>query len=859
MSLEIEKKFLIKKPAVSTLLKIPGCVKKLIRQTYLKSEDETEKRVRCIIIDDTLLYKYTEKTKVTSMTRKEYEKDITAEEYNKLLNDADSLYCPIEKTRISFPHKGKTIEIDIYNGFEEFTCKFFNKAIMEIELNSEQDEINIPSFIEILDDVTNKKEYSNKSISKYLSSIKKSPYLEAYFNYTIGPVGLSYPLHKNFVHIHDKTSLTMANAGFSEIYRAYGLKAYNHYKNNISDHDKETIAKEFFDDKRTLFQREEERIISTESFRRLQYKTQVMVNSVSDDQRTRLLHSLEVEKISRKIAMALGANIQLAETIAIGHDIGHTPFGHAGEYAIRDYLEKNLAGSFSHAIQSVKVLDFLCSHRTLKPLGIRGLGVSKHVLEGVLKHDTDSFSEDISNVAYKLQYDCSDLFIPVGYDNQKNFTGVLLGGIETQIVCWADKIAYMSHDWEEFVSIGYLEKMLNRVNMIVIQMCEIDKYNRYCELFPDICDTNSEKESINSIVKYVSEINKLFNGKKDFSNMDLIKIIDKIILETKKRLKESEDTPNISSNNFYLNNNLYFSSEQYKILNSFFKIAKAWIIITNEKPKQIDPKMDAIFIIYNYLCKLLPHTTTPALINKLIDRSTKNINGFTREEFITKSNQNLIVELTESIKNNTSKKDCIKKAFLVNFDEVSFEAVKDITAFIKDEYNKSTRIENMNYTAKQILDVLYEFYSNHPYMLPLKQRNRIEQEFTIACSNSKESDLQNALLEYYYTKLKDVKDKKTRKEILNILCDGLSKRTIDNDTEMRKAIINVMSNRSLNKFKRTFSVKPKEIRRVITLRIITDYIAGMTDRMAEMKYNEIITSSAQWSQEYTEKATFSVY
>ena len=392
------------------------------------------------------------------MSRNEFEKNITAEEYYNLLSESDSTYATIEKERFSFPYEGKIIEIDIYKNFENYSCLFFNKAIMEIELENEYQEPIFPTFIEKAkkDEITSKDEYSNKNISKYLANAKTAPYLETYFNYRIKPVGFSYPLTKKDVHIHDKESFV--NKGFLEIYNEYGLKAYNHHNVEISLKDKRHIAKEFFDDKRTLFQREEERIISTEAFRRLQYKTQVMVNSVSDDQRTRLLHSLEVEKISRKIAMALDANCQLAETIAIAHDIGHTPFGHAGEYAIRDYLEEHLAGSFSHAIQGVKVLDFLCSHRTLKPLGIRGLGISKHVLEGVLKHDTDSFSEDISNAAYKLQYDCSNLFVPANYENYGKSQEILLGGIETQIVCWADKIAYMSHDWEEFVSIGYLEK-----------------------------------------------------------------------------------------------------------------------------------------------------------------------------------------------------------------------------------------------------------------------------------------------------------------------------------------------------------------------------------------------------------------
>lgn len=855
MGIEIERKYLIKKPDLQLIKSIPGYETKSIRQTYLKSDSNIERRVRYIDINGSLSYTYTEKTKLSSMSRNEFEKKITAEEYYNFLSESDSTYATIEKDRFSFSYEGKIIEIDIYKNFENYSCLFFNKAIMEIELENENEKPVFPTFIEkaIECEITGEEEYFNKNISKYIATAKKAPYLEAYFNYRIKPVGLSYPLTKNSVHIHDKTSFK--NKDFLEIYNEYGLKAYNHHNVEITLKDKRHIAKEFFDDKRTLFQREEERIISTEAFRRLQYKTQVMVNSVSDDQRTRLLHSLEVEKISRKIAMALGANCQLAETIAIAHDIGHTPFGHAGEYAIRDYLEEHFAGSFSHAIQGVKVLDFLCSHRTLKPLGIRGLGISKHVLEGVLKHDTDSFSEDISKAAYKLQYDCSNLFVPSGYENRSKIQGILLGGIETQIVCWADKIAYMSHDWEEFVSIGYLEKMLNRVNMIVIQMCQIISSEKYCEAFPPTIDTEEEIKAIELIVENIKTLNSILNSRKNYSKNKLTKSIKNIISVTKKRININSSIKTNNGTIFKYSDNLLFSSEQYQTLYSFFNIANAWIIITDEIPEEIGTKMDAIFIIYNYLCKLLPHTTTPALIDKLILESKKKINGFNRNEFIKESNEKLI-DLIKINADKTKLKDCIKNAFLVNFEVDVFNAVKDVTEFIKVEYNCSTRIENMNHTAKQIIDSLYEFYTKHPHMLPLKQRNRIKQEITVACTDIENCQINNLLLEYYYSKLLNSEDetKLTKKLSIILLQKNKGKYTMSEDSNIRN-----LFHEGWHAFKNNLLVKPEEIERVITLRVITDYIAGMTDRMAEMKYNEIVSSSAQWSQEYTERATFSVY
>lgn len=688
--------------------------------------------------------------------------------------------------------------------------------------------------------------------------------LEEFYNSRMDKYAFKYPISKGSAHIHNKKSLGFSS-DFEKLYNEYGLKSTNHHNLLINEKCKQTIAQEFFDEYRTLFQREEERIISTEAFRRLQYKTQVMVNSISDDQRTRLLHSLEVEKISRKIALALGANCELTETIAIGHDIGHAPFGHAGEYAIRDYLKSNLAGSFSHAVQSVKVIDYLCSHRTLKPLGIRGLGVSKHVLEGILKHDTDSFCDDVTNPSYKLQYDCSNLSVPIGYtpsEKQKEIP-ILIGGIESQIVCWADKIAYLSHDWEEFVSIGYLEKMLNRVNTIVIQMIQMSNTTnrKYIENFPESCNIKEELKTINRIVKNIKKLNDIYNNKNDSNCSDnndknkeyynaAKKFINRIIDDTSKRI--SKEIPNINSNTFESKENYYFSSEQYKTLHSFFEITKSWVIITNSYPEKIGNNMDAIFIFYNYLCKLLPHTTTPALIEKLIEGSKKKINNKTRNEVINLSNQNLV-----SVQNS---KENIKKCFLINFKEIVFVAVGKVKEFIKIEYNRSTRIENMNCTAKQIITELFNFYSKNPCMLPLKQRSRIEQEFSIEESYEKESNEKNRikskLIDYYCFEINNA-SKDDKEKLADKLKDNIfSKTQINNDNIITNSLIDL---KSKDEFIQKFDIKNSAVRKTIVLRVIADYIAGMTDRMAELKYNEIVSSSAQWSQEYTERATFSVY
>lgn len=171
---------------------------------------------------------------------------------------------------------------------------------------------------------------------------------------------------------------------------------------------------------RTDFRRQRDRILYTGGFRRLQDKTQVIAATKNGDHRTRLTHSLEVEQIAISIADALGLNRDLVSAIALGHDVGHTPFGHAVERFLDDELKDK--GGFSHAVQSV---------RYLKKKEIK---LSNEVWEGILKHDTDVYAG-----AYdKRQFDCSEFFPS------------LPGNLETQVVYWADKLAYLTHDFEDF-------------------------------------------------------------------------------------------------------------------------------------------------------------------------------------------------------------------------------------------------------------------------------------------------------------------------------------------------------------------------------------------------------------------------
>ncbi|MGE5666488.1 MAG: dGTP triphosphohydrolase, partial [Betaproteobacteria bacterium] len=131
---------------------------------------------------------------------------------------------------------------------------------------------------------------------------------------------------------------------------------------------------------RTAFQRDRDRIVHSSAFRRLEYKTQVFVNHEGDHFRTRLTHSLEVAQIARAIAAGLRLNQDLAEAIALAHDLGHTPFGHAGQDALNECMKPY--GGFEHNLQSLRVVDELEERYA----AFDGLNLSFETREGILKH-----------------------------------------------------------------------------------------------------------------------------------------------------------------------------------------------------------------------------------------------------------------------------------------------------------------------------------------------------------------------------------------------------------------------------------------------------------------------------------------
>ncbi len=185
---------------------------------------------------------------------------------------------------------------------------------------------------------------------------------------------------------------------------------------------------------RTQYQRDRDRVIHSRAFRRLEYKTQVFLNGTGDHLRTRLTHTIEVAAISRNIARALRLNEDLAETIALAHDLGHSPFGHRGETGLNGLMKGH--GGFEHNLQSLRIVEEI----EQKYPRFSGLNLSWEVREGLLKHHT-------------------------AYDHPAKRDGfdARSSSLEAQVANLADEITYYSHDLDDGIDSGLLsEKELNR-------------------------------------------------------------------------------------------------------------------------------------------------------------------------------------------------------------------------------------------------------------------------------------------------------------------------------------------------------------------------------------------------------------
>lgn len=210
------------------------------------------------------------------------------------------------------------------------------------------------------------------------------------------------------------------------------------------------IYKEKFGNEYEPFLKDRERIIHSAAFRRLEYKTQVFVNHAGDHYRTRLTHSLEVAQITRNVCRQLRLNEDVAETIALSHDLGHPPFGHAGEEGLNNAAKEY--GGFDHNIQTIKIVTKL----EQRYAEFDGLNLSLEILEGIIKHN-GPIKTDIKKLPKIIQE----------LAKHKNIKLNLYPSLEAQVASLADDIAYCNHDIDDGIRAGMfgIEELTN-INLI---------------------------------------------------------------------------------------------------------------------------------------------------------------------------------------------------------------------------------------------------------------------------------------------------------------------------------------------------------------------------------------------------------
>ncbi|MDX1763872.1 MAG: deoxyguanosinetriphosphate triphosphohydrolase [bacterium] len=230
---------------------------------------------------------------------------------------------------------------------------------------------------------------------------------------------------------------------------------------------------ETFKDSRSEFQRDRDRIIHCAAFRRLEYKTQVFVNHEGDYYRTRLTHSLEVAQIARGTARAMGLNEELAEAIALAHDLGHTPFGHSGEHVLNKLMKKH--GGFEHNRQSLRIVEELEERYP----NFSGLNLSFETREGIIKHSTYHDHPSISEMG--------------------DYLPGVVPTLEAQIINLADEIAYNNHDIDDGLTSGMLDlKELREAVPLV------DRTFRKIETaYPDIDETRKKYQAISHLIGFL--------------------------------------------------------------------------------------------------------------------------------------------------------------------------------------------------------------------------------------------------------------------------------------------------------------------------------------------------------------------
>ncbi len=289
-------------------------------------------------------------------------------------------------------------------------------------------------------------------------------------------------------------------------------------------HTKGRVHKEEEHPYRTCYQRDRDRVIHSTAFRRLEYKTQVFVNHEGDYYRTRLTHTLEVAQIAVSIARNLGLNGDLAEAVALAHDIGHPPFGHSGEEELHTLMKDH--GGFDHNLQGLRVVDLLEERYP----DFKGLNLSWEVREGINKHSTP--------------YDHASNLIELEPDKSPT--------LEAQVVDLSDEIAYDNHDLDDGLTSGLIkEEDLREVPLWK------DIHDKIITKYPDLKGQVRKYQIIRALINMevtdlIAESEERMGKFKIKTSEDARSVTQRVILFSQKLLEERKALKKFLFDNLYM-------------------------------------------------------------------------------------------------------------------------------------------------------------------------------------------------------------------------------------------------------------------------------------------------------------------
>ena len=324
-------------------------------------------------------------------------------------------------------------------------------------------------------------------------------------------------------------------------------------KLSVSENSKGRFNAEKKSSFRTSFQRDRDRIIHSTAFRRLKHKTQVFVNTSGDHFRTRITHSLEVAQIARTLSKFFNLNEDLCETLSLAHDLGHTPFGHAGEDALNNCMRK--FGGFDHNIQTIRIILFLEN----RYYNFKGLNLTYETLDGLLKHNGP-----INNIKKYNRILGKDYF-----KNKIKFS--LSPSLEAQIASISDDIAYNSHDLEDGLK-SNLFKLEDLSTIPILKDIILKNKKKLSKFSLELVIRQIIREIINEMVKDIiltTQKNIKLNKIKNLN--DIYKTKYPIVRFSSKMKKFDKKVKNFLRTRMYFHKNVKKNTQQgKKIINKLF-------------------------------------------------------------------------------------------------------------------------------------------------------------------------------------------------------------------------------------------------------------------------------------------------